>query len=38
MNGNPIARLPAIARELYRGNYGKFSYGYKSVLQDLFLR
>ena len=31
-------RLPVIAQELRAGNYHKYSYGYKSVLQDLFLR
>jgi glycosyltransferase involved in cell wall biosynthesis len=33
-----IRRLGTIGSELYRGNYRKFSYGYKSVLQDLLLR
>lgn len=33
-----LRRLRPIARELRAGNYGKYSYGYKSVLQDLFLR
>lgn len=32
------SRLSVVARELRRGNYAKYSYGYKSVLQDLFLR
>jgi glycosyltransferase involved in cell wall biosynthesis len=31
-------RLGVVGREVWRGNYAKFSYGYKSVLQDLFLR
>ncbi|MGA3067283.1 MAG: glycosyltransferase [Tepidisphaeraceae bacterium] len=31
-------RLGFIGAELRRGNYAKYSYGYKSVLQDLFLR
>ncbi len=31
-------RLLPIARELRLGNYDKYSYGFKSVLQDLFLR
>jgi glycosyltransferase involved in cell wall biosynthesis len=31
-------RLQPIARELRLGNYDKYSYGFKSVLQDLFLR
>jgi glycosyltransferase involved in cell wall biosynthesis len=35
---NPVGRLTTISRELWRGNYRRFSYGYKSVLQDLFLR
>jgi glycosyltransferase involved in cell wall biosynthesis len=34
----PLRRLATISSELYRGNYRKFSYGYKSVLQDLLLR
>jgi glycosyltransferase involved in cell wall biosynthesis len=33
-----LRRLRPIARELGAGNYRKYSYGYKSVLQDLFLR
>jgi glycosyltransferase involved in cell wall biosynthesis len=33
-----LRRLGTISAELYRGNYRKFSYGYKSVLQDLLLR
>ena len=33
-----LPRLRTISSELHRGNYRKFSYGYKSVLQDLFLR
>jgi hypothetical protein len=33
-----LHRLGPIAGELRVGNYGKYSYGYKSVLQDLFLR
>ena len=32
------ARLGIINRERRRGNYAKYSYGFKSVLQDLFLR
>jgi glycosyltransferase involved in cell wall biosynthesis len=35
---NWFARLPAVAKELRRRNYRKYSYGCKSVLQDLFLR
>lgn len=35
---NPFARLGTIAGELRQGNYRKYSYGFKSVLQDLFLR
>ncbi len=31
-------RLGVLGREMRRGNYQKYSYGYKSVLQDLFLR
>jgi glycosyltransferase involved in cell wall biosynthesis len=33
-----ISRLGPIAAELRRANYRKYSYGWKSVLQDLFLR
>jgi glycosyltransferase involved in cell wall biosynthesis len=33
-----LRRLRPIAGELLAGNYGKYSYGYKSVLQDMFLR
>jgi glycosyltransferase involved in cell wall biosynthesis len=32
------SRVPVVAREFARGHYGKYSYGLKSVLQDLFLR
>jgi glycosyltransferase involved in cell wall biosynthesis len=31
-------RIPIILRELRNGRYAQYSYGYKSVLQDLFLR
>ena len=31
-------RLPRIVRELRAGNYGRYSYGLKSVAQDLVLR
>ncbi len=33
-----LSRLGPIASESRRGNYSKYSYGMKSVLQDLFLR
>ncbi len=33
-----LPRMGTIGRELWRENYRRFSYGYKSVLQDLFLR
>jgi hypothetical protein len=33
-----LRRLGVVGREVRRGNYLKYSYGYKSVLQDLFLR
>jgi glycosyltransferase involved in cell wall biosynthesis len=33
-----LNRLKPIAGELSAGNYRKYSYGFKSVLQDLFLR
>ncbi len=32
------SRLGVISREWKSGNYAKYSYGFKSVLQDLFLR
>jgi hypothetical protein len=32
------ARLPRVLGELARGRYGRYSYGLKSVAQDLFLR
>lgn len=32
------SRFKAILRELKAGGYARYSYGYKSVLQDLFLR
>lgn len=37
MHQSRRARLPAIGRELYAGNYRRYSYGFKSVLQDLFM-
>ena len=30
-------RLPTVLKELIRGNYGLFGYGWRSVAQDLFL-
>jgi glycosyltransferase involved in cell wall biosynthesis len=33
-----ISRLGPVVAEIRRGNYRKYSYGFKSVLQDLFLR
>ena len=30
-------RLPAVAREAWRGRYGRYSLGWKAVAQDLFL-
>jgi hypothetical protein len=38
MPGPWFRRLGPIGREIRAGNYRKYSYGYKSVLQDLFLR
>jgi glycosyltransferase involved in cell wall biosynthesis len=38
MSPHFFARLPAILGEAWNGNYGRFSYGLKSVAQDLFLR
>lgn len=33
-----VSRLPIIAREWWRGRYGRYAYGAKSVAQDLWLR
>jgi hypothetical protein len=33
-----MARLPAIAREASSGRYSLYSYGIKSIAQDLFMR
>ncbi len=38
MSASFLQRLPVIAREALRGDYGRFGYGLKSVAQDLFLR
>lgn len=38
MSSRLFDRLPVIARELLRGNYWRFSYGLKSVAQDVWLR
>jgi glycosyltransferase involved in cell wall biosynthesis len=38
MPANPLSRLGIISSEIRNGNYSKYSYGYKSVLQDLMLR
>ncbi len=38
MSHSLVGRVGAITGEALRGNYGRFSYGWKSVLQDLFLR
>lgn len=38
MPGNWFARLPIVWRETRGRKYALYSYGYKSVLQDLFLR
>jgi hypothetical protein len=38
MSKHFLARLPIIFREMPTGRYQKYSYGYKSILQDLFLR
>jgi glycosyltransferase involved in cell wall biosynthesis len=37
MPAHRLARLGIISSELRNGNYSKYSYGYKSVLQDLML-
>ena len=36
--GAPLARLPRVLDEALRGGYRRYSYGWKSVAQDLFLR
>lgn len=38
MNGSWLGRLPAIARETAALRYFRYSYGIKSIAQDLFLR
>ena len=38
MSPRLFGRLPTILSEWWNGNYGRFSYGAKSVVQDLFLR
>jgi hypothetical protein len=38
LSKNPFLRVPEVARELFSGNYSRFSYGLKSVAQDLLLR
>lgn len=38
MSPHLLARLPAIAAETWNGNYRRFSYGLRSIAQDLFLR
>jgi hypothetical protein len=38
MPAGRFSRLGIISSELRNGNYSKYSYGYKSVLQDLMLR
>jgi glycosyltransferase involved in cell wall biosynthesis len=38
MSGRLLGRLPDIMGEAIRGRYGRYSYGWKSVAQDIFLR
>ena len=38
MPGSLVRRLPSILREAMSGRYGRYSYGIKSVAQDLWLR
>lgn len=38
MSKNPFRRLPSVLREMARGHYRLYGYGYKSIAQDLFLR
>lgn len=38
MSEGLAARLPLVLEEWLSGRYGRFSYGWKSVAQDLFLR
>lgn len=33
-----VARVPVVARELFRGRYRRYGYGLKSAAQDLWLR
>jgi glycosyltransferase involved in cell wall biosynthesis len=33
-----LTRIPIVAREWWRGHYGRYGYGLKSVAQDLWLR
>jgi glycosyltransferase involved in cell wall biosynthesis len=37
MRDGGVRRLPAILAETWRGNYARYSYGWKSIAQDLFL-
>jgi len=37
MRAPGVRRLPVIAREVWAGNYARYSRGWKSVAQDLFL-
>lgn len=38
MSGSLLRRLPDIAREMVGGRYGRYSYGARSIAQDVFLR
>ena len=38
MSPHLLGRVPAILREALAGRYGRYSYGLKSVAQDIFLR
>ncbi len=38
MPGNLVRRLPDILREALSGRYGRYSYGIKSIAQDVWLR
>ncbi len=38
LHGNKLMRLVPVISETFKGNYFKYSYGIKSVAQDLFLK
>ena len=38
MPASLLSRIPIVAREWWRGRYGRYAYGVKSVAQDLWMR